>query len=807
MSFNSERELLESLLQANSPSDVEEVLNEAGDSADLNEDDEFGDLGLKWRFYGDSSSNMSTINMSTEPGRSLIERVTNAIDAILEREMHQRGGEEPDSPAEAAKKWFGRPPSTTDSGIFSWNYNADYDRNIHVSLLDGDDEAKPTIDIKDSGIGIKPEDFPETILSLQAGNKIKKNYLAGAFGQGGSTTFSFCDYTLIVSRHIDDPERVGFTVVRLMELSEEWDENAWVYLSTEDGVPSCEVDGDLELYTENENDKKESLKNLSHGTLVRHFGYRLEDYNSTLSPASTNLYHFLHRMMFDPLLPFRVVDLREGRYKDELVTGTRNRLMKLRDQEVDEGDSGTEVVHYQPKEMISPLSRSEPSVGVEYWVIFHWREKKDRMRSWSNNTFVEKRHPILGTLNGQNQGEMTSRPIRELDLSMVAKHIVVHIDATDANKEVRRSLFASTREGFKDDIALDAIIDLLQQRMEEDERLNDIERILIDDLLTEETEETDEEVKNEISQLLQESGFEVGEQGIVNEFGDEGNDNGNGGGGGGGGGSTPDPIQTQPFPQVTRFEIVYPDDNLDVPEGGDLTRRVRIETDANYRYDREGRISLRTEPSIVEIASETELEEGHKYWRLRSTEDANIGDEGEIIVTLTRPNGAQIEERVDVEIVERPSTGEDTTKGRVPAFDIIKVDPEENPDQFHKIWPDVNEDEIPQIAYKPQSTEDGVIVFYSTSFGPFKEVIEDIKQKTSLAELFRKNYEVWIGYHAILQHQESEEIRSDEDLDISEEQIENVQERERALVAVMQAKQAVQTAETQQDAISAKASS
>jgi len=807
MSFNSERELLESLLQANSPSDVEEVLNEAGDSADLDEGDEFGDLGLKWRFYGDSSSNMSTINMSTEPGRSLIERVTNAIDAILEGEMHQRGGEEPNSPTEAAKKWFGRPPSTTDSGIFSWNYNADYDRNIHVSLLDGDDEAKPTIDIKDSGIGIEPEDFPETILSLQAGNKIKKNYLAGAFGQGGSTTFSFCDYTLIVSRHIDDPKRVGFTVVRLMELSEEWDENAWVYLSTEDGVPSCEVDGDLELYTENENDKKGSLKNLSHGTLVRHFGYRLEDYNSTLSPASTNLYHFLHRMMFDPLLPFRVVDLREGRYKDELVTGTRNRLMKLRDQKVDEGDSGTEVVHYQPKEMISPLSRSEPSVGVEYWVIFHWREKKDRMRSWSNNTFVEKRHPILGTLNGQNQGEMTSRPIRELDLSMVAKHIVVHIDATDANKEVRRSLFASTREGFKDDIALDAIIDLLKQRMEEDERLNDIERTLIDDLLTEETEETDEEVKNEISQLLQDSGFEVGEQGIVNEFGDDGNGNGNGGSGDGDGGGTPDPIQTQPFPKVTRFEIVYPDDNLDVPEGGDLTRRVRIETDANYRYDREGRISLRTEPSIVEIASETELEEGHKYWRLRSTEDADIEDEGEIIVALTRPNGAQIEERVDVEIVERPSTGDDTTRGRVPAFDIIKVDPEENPEQFRKIWPDVDEDDIPQIAYKPQSTEDGVIVFYSTSFGPFKEVIEDIKQKTSLSELFRKNYEVWIGYHAILQHQESEEIRSDKDLEISEEQIENVQERERALVAVMQAKQAVQTAETQQDAISAKASS
>jgi len=121
MAFDSNRDLLKSLLSTNKPSEVKEILDEAGDSADLEAEESFGNLDLEWHFYGDNSSNMSTINLGSNPGRSLIERVTNAIDAILEGEMHRRDGPEPKSPMDAAKKWFGRPPSTIDSGIFTWD--------------------------------------------------------------------------------------------------------------------------------------------------------------------------------------------------------------------------------------------------------------------------------------------------------------------------------------------------------------------------------------------------------------------------------------------------------------------------------------------------------------------------------------------------------------------------------------------------------------------------------------------------------------------------------------------------------------
>ena len=38
-----------------------------------------------WRPVGDSEANYGLINIGSDPGRALIERVTNAVDAIVER--------------------------------------------------------------------------------------------------------------------------------------------------------------------------------------------------------------------------------------------------------------------------------------------------------------------------------------------------------------------------------------------------------------------------------------------------------------------------------------------------------------------------------------------------------------------------------------------------------------------------------------------------------------------------------------------------------------------------------------------------
>ena len=447
-------QLLKALLTATRPVEVRNLLLSISDRPELSAGEIFGSQKYSWEFYGGRESNISSINLGSKPGRSLTERITNAIDGVLEKKMSKAAGMEPSSPTEAAKAWFGRPPTTADSGLFKsikeFSVNG-YDQLVKVVLLPSDINTEPTIDVSDDGIGIAPADFPNTILSLQQGNKIKKRYLAGAFGQGGASTLAFCEYALIVSRNINSPNIVGFTVIKLMRLGEGYKEDAYVYLAVQDengnrAVPSCEWDGALDLYPTITSGKPQPLET---GTLIRHYGYRLDGLEKTLSPGPGNLYHLLHYMMFDPLLPFRVIDRRkEGSYKNELVSGSRNRLMSYterKDKQEDTSEqelSGTVLRHHAPREMISPRGDEPPSIGVEYWVIFNYERAGDKIfpRPTPNKLFVDPYHPILGTMNGQNQGEMTARILKDINLPMVAKHIIIHIDATQAQQRCASEL-------------------------------------------------------------------------------------------------------------------------------------------------------------------------------------------------------------------------------------------------------------------------------------------------------------------------------------------------------------------------------
>ena len=90
---------------------------------------------------------------------------------------------------------------------------------VTVSLK-GKRNSTPTIEVNDKGIGIHPSEFADSILDLNESDKGQKTYLVGMYGQGGSSTFDKCEYTVIVSRrhpaHLSDgqSDEVGWTVVR-----------------------------------------------------------------------------------------------------------------------------------------------------------------------------------------------------------------------------------------------------------------------------------------------------------------------------------------------------------------------------------------------------------------------------------------------------------------------------------------------------------------------------------------------------------------------------------------------------------------
>src|SRR6185436_13865154 len=115
---------------------------------------------------------------------------------------------------------------------------------------------------------------------------------------------------------------------------------------------------------------------------------------------------------------------------------------------------------------------------------------------------------------------------------------------------------------------------------------------------------------------------------------------------------------TKPFPEVTRFEIVFPE-RLEIRINELET--ILVETDADSEFDKRGLVVIRSEPEILEIASKTPLKGGRVRWRMRVKEDINAGQVGQIIATITKPNGQQITSTIDFEVLpklEKPAKSE-----------------------------------------------------------------------------------------------------------------------------------------------------
>ena len=124
-----------------------------------------------WRNVGDNENNLATINLGSDPAAGLIERVTNAFDAVLELEWVRRG--EPVhllSPRSAVEEWFGIPGGRLSQiGDFRDPAILPLIGRVEVTLQDSDRADRPTLDIRDYGIGIASADFGTSILLVRSG--------------------------------------------------------------------------------------------------------------------------------------------------------------------------------------------------------------------------------------------------------------------------------------------------------------------------------------------------------------------------------------------------------------------------------------------------------------------------------------------------------------------------------------------------------------------------------------------------------------------------------------------------------------
>lgn len=254
-----------------------------------------------WRPVGDNEANYGLINIGTDPGHALIERVTNAIDGVIEREALRRVGKKrgpvPASPREAVERWFRVPGGRVANLGDPAKRRQPLADNVTITLLDGDHKRRPSVMIRDRGVGLTPNLIPRTILSLSGTNKIDKPYLAGAYGQGGSTGLAFSpDGTLFVSRRQPDllpnsaPDVVAVTFARYEELDPAKNKNGrYAYLVTKN----------LEV----SHIPEKLLREFEPGTSVVHFNLGIERYAARLTQLTGSLWWLLQNALFDPVLP------------------------------------------------------------------------------------------------------------------------------------------------------------------------------------------------------------------------------------------------------------------------------------------------------------------------------------------------------------------------------------------------------------------------------------------------------------------------------------------------------------------------
>jgi len=390
-----------------------------------------------WVPLGGRENNAGSVNLAVESGQALVERITNGMDAHIELAYELAG--KPlhlESPRDAVSHlWdIGATRLTRESPAISKFIDGMAPKTT-VRVVGDISGGYSTAIINDTGIGQHPDDLPTTILSLGESNKVSKPYLIGAFGQGGSSTFAYCPYSIIISRRQPEclgerSDEIGWTIVR------KYDDDSlktfrYEYLVDLNGlVPRI--------------NPRVLLSNklmFENGTRITHVAYEL----GRLKPRWSIVgYRYFDNLLFDPVLPYRIEDHRVSESFNRNMNGARNRLDQAEQSkrpeaqtyEVDlaqwggEGQLSIRYWAFRPSTNLVDSDASDASVKLDSYLDY---DKSPRT--------------IIFTLNGQRHHTHEKRLVREAHLGALADYLLLHVDCDRLSRRLKKEIFPATRSG------------------------------------------------------------------------------------------------------------------------------------------------------------------------------------------------------------------------------------------------------------------------------------------------------------------------------------------------------------------------
>ena len=268
-------------MSPSSPSETERALMYLVRAKDENvvekilEDKFFADA--TWKPVGGNNSNYSTIsNQQTDPINALCEKPINSIDHVLLKQCKLKDGdpEGPNAPKnmkDAVQKYFG----ITDENLSKVSQEERNKLVDNIMIIADGSKSAPNIIIADKGEGQKPDDFEDTLLSLQKGNKNKIKFVQGKYNMGGTGVLPFCGkkgYQLILARKSVELEgensEWGFTLVREKPDVPDKYKTTWYEYCTDSNGKIFRISGkSLKILPEN--------KKMEDGCFIKLYNYEL----------------------------------------------------------------------------------------------------------------------------------------------------------------------------------------------------------------------------------------------------------------------------------------------------------------------------------------------------------------------------------------------------------------------------------------------------------------------------------------------------------------------------------------------------
>jgi hypothetical protein len=395
-----------------------------------------------WKPLGDSKSNFSIVkNQQSNPVAAIIEKVTNAIDAILMKRALELGID-PKGPMA---------PQTMDAAVERFFPQSDWDLpkfrrqqalNIQI-IADGEGPQKrrnhPTcVIVYDNGEGQHPEDFESTFLSLMQGNKNDIQFVQGKYNMGGSGALVFAGkrrFQLIGSKRFDGKGEFGFTLIREHRKTEDdrAKETWYEYWLPNGAVPSFHIDSlDLGL---------EERKFIT-GTILKLYDYQ---FPSGYSGFAQELNQSITEYLFEPALPVLTKDT-ELRYPNNKVNvldlyGLKRRLIAEEKEYLEEKFS---------------LDFNEAMIGPMKVTCFVFKNKlKDfdvkRSKEVIQDRYFKNEMSVQFSVNGQVHGSFGTGFITQaLKMNMLRNHLLIHVDCTHMHYDFRKELFMASRDRMKE---------------------------------------------------------------------------------------------------------------------------------------------------------------------------------------------------------------------------------------------------------------------------------------------------------------------------------------------------------------------